>query len=85
MFMVNEKTTALAMYEQGQLDFVDNHSIPIFEKKRLSKQRGFKRVPQLRGYYYGFSRPAAVQRSTRAPGFHDGDGPQRFPQNLARR
>ena len=54
MFMVNEKTTALAMYEQGQLDFIDNHSIPIFEKERLSKQRGFKRVPQLRGYYYGF-------------------------------
>jgi oligopeptide transport system substrate-binding protein len=63
MFMVNEKTTALAMYEQGQLDFVDNHSIPIFEKDRLSKQRGFKRVPQLRGYYYGF-------RTDRPP-FHD--------------
>ena len=63
MFMINEKTTALAMYEQGQLDFVDNHSIPIFEKERLSKQRGFKRVPQLRGYYYGF-------RTDRAP-FHD--------------
>ena len=61
MFMVNEKTTALAMYEQGQLDFVDNHSIPIFEKNRLSKQRGFKRVPQLRGYYYGF---AAGRRTT---------------------
>jgi oligopeptide transport system substrate-binding protein len=55
MFMVNEKTTALAMYEQGQLDFVDNHSIPIFEKSQLAKRRGFKRVPQLRGYYYGFA------------------------------
>jgi len=54
MFMVNEKTTALAMYEQGQLDFIDNHSIPIFEKGKLAKKRGFKRVPQLRGYYYGF-------------------------------
>jgi oligopeptide transport system substrate-binding protein len=54
MFMVNEKTTALAMYEQGQLDFIDNHSIPTLEKGRLAKQRGFKRVPQLRGYYYGF-------------------------------
>jgi oligopeptide transport system substrate-binding protein len=54
MFMVNEKTTALAMYEQGRLDFIDNHSIPTFEKGRLAKQRGFKRVPQLRGYYYGF-------------------------------
>lgn len=54
MFMVNEKTTALAMYEQGQLDFIDNHSIPILEKKRVSRKRGFQRVPQLRGYYYGF-------------------------------
>jgi oligopeptide transport system substrate-binding protein len=42
------------MYEQGQLDFIDNKSLPIFEKPRLAKKRGFKRVPQLRGYYYGF-------------------------------
>jgi oligopeptide transport system substrate-binding protein len=54
MFMVNEKTTALAMYERDQLDFIDNHSIPIFEKSKLANKRGFKRVPQLRGYYYGF-------------------------------
>jgi oligopeptide transport system substrate-binding protein len=54
MVMVNEKTTALAMYEQGQLDFIDNHSIPIFEKSKLANKRGFKHVPQLRGYYYGF-------------------------------
>jgi len=54
MYMVNEKTTALAMYEQGQLDFIDNHSIPIFEKSKLASKRGFKHVPQLRGYYYGF-------------------------------
>ncbi|MEX0804068.1 MAG: peptide ABC transporter substrate-binding protein [Candidatus Binatia bacterium] len=54
MFMVNEKTTAVAMYEQGQLDFIDNQSIPTLEKRRLAKQRGFHNVPQLRGYYYGF-------------------------------
>src|SRR5207253_10333685 len=54
MVMVNEKTTALAMYDQGQLDFLDNHSIPIFEKSQLAKRRGFKSVPQLRGYSYGF-------------------------------
>jgi oligopeptide transport system substrate-binding protein len=54
MYMVNEKTTALAMYEQGQLDFIDNHSIPIFEKSKLAHKLGFKHVPQLRGYYYGF-------------------------------
>ena len=55
MYMVNEKTTALAMYEQGQLDFIDNHSIPIFEKSKLAHKLGFKHVPQLRGYYYGFT------------------------------
>ena len=54
MLMVNEKTTALAMYEQGQLDFMDNHSIPTLDKPRMAKQPGFKHVPQLRGYYYGF-------------------------------
>jgi oligopeptide transport system substrate-binding protein len=54
MSMVNEKTTALALYEQGQLDFIDNHSIPTFEKPRLSRMPGFRRVPQLRGNYYGF-------------------------------
>ncbi len=55
MFMINEKTTALALYQQGQLDFVDNHSSPILEKPRLTKELGFRRVPQLRGYYYGFA------------------------------
>jgi oligopeptide transport system substrate-binding protein len=54
MVMVNEKTTALAMYEQGNLDFIDNHSIPALEKSKLAGKPGFKRVPQLRGYYYGF-------------------------------
>jgi oligopeptide transport system substrate-binding protein len=55
MVMVNEMTTALAMYEQGQLDFLDNHSIPALEKQRLSNMPGFKWVPQLRGEYYGFA------------------------------
>ena len=55
MFMVNEKTTALAMYEQGQLDFMDNHSIPTVEKPRMAKQPGYKLVSQLRGDYYGFA------------------------------
>ena len=63
MLMVKEKTTAVAMYEQGQLDFLDDHSIPALEKNRLAKQRGFKRVAQLRGEYYGF----AVDRRP----FHD--------------
>jgi oligopeptide transport system substrate-binding protein len=56
MYMVNEKTTALAMYEQGNLDFMDeSHSIPTLEKPRLSKMPGYQLVPQLRGEYYGFA------------------------------
>lgn len=54
LFMINEKTTALAMYQRGELDFVDNHSLPIFEKERFVGKPGTRRVPQLRGYYYGF-------------------------------
>ncbi len=55
MFMINEKTTAVAMFEQGNLDFMDEHSIPTLEKPRLAKMPGYKVVPQLRGEYYGFA------------------------------
>jgi len=56
MYMVNEKTTAVTMYEQGSLDFMDeSHSIPPLDKPRLSKLPGFKVVPQLRGEYYSFA------------------------------
>ncbi len=56
MFMVNEKTTAVTMFEQGNLDFMDeSHSIPPLDKPRLSKLPGFKVVPQLRGEYYSFA------------------------------
>lgn len=56
MYMVNEKTTALAMYEQGNLDFMDeSHSIPTLDKPRLAKLPEYKLVPQLRGEYYGFA------------------------------
>ncbi len=55
MTMVSEKTTALAMYERGQLDFIENKSIPIFEKRRIRERPGYRVVPQLRGYYYGFA------------------------------
>jgi len=56
MYMINEKTTALIMYEQGNLDFMDeSHSIPTLDKPRLAKLPGYKLVPQLRGEYYGFA------------------------------
>jgi len=55
MFMINEKSTAVAMFEQGNMDFMDDHSIPALDKPRLSKMPGYKLVPQLRGEYYGFA------------------------------
>ncbi|HUF43616.1 MAG TPA: peptide ABC transporter substrate-binding protein [Verrucomicrobiae bacterium] len=56
MFMINEKTTAVAMYEQGNLDFLDeSHGIPPLDKPRLSELPGFSLVPQLRGEYYSFA------------------------------
>jgi oligopeptide transport system substrate-binding protein len=55
MYMVNEKTTAVTMFEQGNLDFIDDHSIPPLDKPRLSKMPGYKLVPQLRGEYYAFA------------------------------
>ena len=55
MYMVNEKTTAVTMFEQGNLDFMDDHSIPPLDKPRLSKMPGYKLVPQLRGEYYAFA------------------------------
>jgi oligopeptide transport system substrate-binding protein len=56
LYMVNEKTTALTMYEQGNLDFMDeSHSIPTLDKPRLAKMPEYKLVPQLRGEYYGFA------------------------------
>jgi oligopeptide transport system substrate-binding protein len=55
MYMVNEKTTAVTMFEQDNLDFIDDHSIPPLDKPRLSKMPGYKLVPQLRGEYYAFA------------------------------
>lgn len=55
MHMVNEKTTAVTMFEQGNLDFIDDHSIPPLDKPRLSKMPGYRLVPQLRGEYYAFA------------------------------
>jgi oligopeptide transport system substrate-binding protein len=52
MFVVNERTTALTLYETGDLDFVNlpPEAIPFYQKA-LDYMRG----PLLRSYYYGFN------------------------------
>jgi oligopeptide transport system substrate-binding protein len=51
-YMVNEGSTALILFEQGILDIV---RVPPLEIRRLSSHSGYRRIPALRGYYYGFN------------------------------
>ena len=52
MYMVNEKTTALTMYEQGNLDLMyERNIIQSLENPILATLTDFKLVPQMRGEY----------------------------------
>jgi oligopeptide transport system substrate-binding protein len=51
-YMVTEGSTALILFEQGILDIV---RVPPLEIRRLSNHPGYRRIPALRGYYYGFN------------------------------
>jgi oligopeptide transport system substrate-binding protein len=53
MFVVNEPTTALTLYETGDLDVdvrLPPEAIPFYQDNPQ-----FHRIPVLRGYYYGFN------------------------------
>ena len=57
MFMIPENSTAFALYENSQLDFIDNRSFPTaeIEHHRLSDKTEFKNCPLLRVSYLGFN------------------------------
>ena len=55
MLMIPERTTALAMYETDQLDFLDNRSIPVLDRQRISTLPGARKIPQFNSYYYAFA------------------------------
>jgi oligopeptide transport system substrate-binding protein len=55
MIMNENPTSALALYEGGELDFIDGRSIPTLEVPRLRLSREFKAEPQFRGNYIGFN------------------------------
>ena len=59
-FMVEEASTALVLYEQGLLDWVN---LPPLEIRRYQGRPDYRSRPLLRGYYYGFN--------TRIPPFDD--------------
>ena len=52
MFVINERNTALTLYETGDLDIVSlpPEAIPSYREKFE-----YKNIPLLRGYYYGFN------------------------------
>lgn len=52
VYIVREATTALTLYETGELDMVELPSVAI---PHYQNQPGYINLPQLRGYYYGFN------------------------------
>jgi len=52
VYVVEEPTTALTLYETGELDIIELPPVAIPHYKNDPE---FTRKPQLRGYYYGFN------------------------------
>ncbi|MBZ0251738.1 MAG: peptide ABC transporter substrate-binding protein, partial [Candidatus Methylomirabilis sp.] len=68
MAMVEEASTALALFETGRLDFVDYRSLPVALLPRYIAGPGHLASPQLRTNYIGFNvtRPPFDDRRVRA-------------------
>ena len=52
IFVVQEQTTALTLYETGELDYIE---LPPIAIPHFKKSPEYRNKPQLRGYYYGFN------------------------------
>lgn len=52
-YMINEDSTALNLFEAGKIDVLD--LLPSRELAQLRKHPGYKEVPTLGIYYYGFN------------------------------
>ncbi|MEM4658800.1 MAG: peptide ABC transporter substrate-binding protein, partial [Candidatus Methanosuratincola sp.] len=55
MIMSGNPSAALALYESGELDFLDGKDIPTLEVPRLRKSPEFVVTSQFRGNYIGFN------------------------------
>lgn len=55
MIMNENPTSALALYESGELDFLDSKGIPVLEVPRLVKSRDFVSREAFRGSYVAFN------------------------------
>ena len=52
IFVVQEPTTALTLYETGELDYIE---LPPIAIPHYQNSPEYRNKPQLRGYYYGFN------------------------------
>jgi oligopeptide transport system substrate-binding protein len=52
IFVVQEPTTALTLYETGELDYIE---LPPVAIPHFKSHPEYRNKPQLRGYYYGFN------------------------------
>jgi oligopeptide transport system substrate-binding protein len=55
MFMVPEQSTAFALYENDELDFIDNRSFSTPDVERCKDSPEYKNVALLRSNYVGFN------------------------------
>lgn len=55
MFMVPEQSTAFALYENDQLDYVDNRSFSTPDVERFQHSPEYRNIPLLRNNYLGFN------------------------------
>lgn len=55
MFMIPEQSTAFALYENNQLDFIDNRSFPTPEVHRNRNSPEYRNFLLLRNNYLGFN------------------------------
>lgn len=55
MFMIPEQATAFALYQNGQLDYIDNRSFPTPEVEQAKKTSEYKNFALLRNNYLGFN------------------------------
>lgn len=55
MFMVPEQATAFALYENDELDYVDNRSFSTPDVERCMHSAEYRNIPLLRNNYLGFN------------------------------
>ena len=55
MFMIPEQATAFALYENDQLDYIDNRSFPTPDVYEHRQSKEYKNFPLLRNNYIGFN------------------------------